>query len=159
MTDAREFPLAPEISVSQWFNTATPLSLAALSGQVVMLHAFQMLCPGCVLHATPQVTRMWHAFRAAGLNVIGLHTVFEHHAVMTPAALAVYLSEFRIPFPVGVDVALPGQRIPLTMATYGLQGTPSTLLIDRAGQLRYHRFGMETDDALAGAITGLLEEP
>lgn len=84
---------APEISISEWFNTAPPRTLASLSGQVVMLHCFQMLCPGCVMQATPQAVRMWLAFRAAGLEVIGLHTVFEHHEVMTPAALAVYLAE------------------------------------------------------------------
>ena len=158
MNDPHEFPQAPEISVSQWFNTSTPLSLAALSGQAVMLHTFQMLCPGCVMQATPQAMRMWQTFRAAGLNVIGLHTVFEHHDVMTPAALAVYLYEFRIAFPVGVDVAQPDHGIPRTMATYGLQGTPSTLLIDRRGRLRHHRFGVESDEALAAAITGLLDE-
>lgn len=158
MTDAREFPHAPEISVSQWFNTDAPITLAMLSGQVVMLHTFQMLCPGCVMQATPQAMRMWQTFRAAGLNVIGLHTVFEHHDVMTPAALAVYLYEFRITFPVGVDVAQPDHGIPRTMATYGLQGTPSTLLIDRGGRLRHHRFGVESDEALAAVITSLLDE-
>ena len=158
MTDAGAPLPAPEISVSEWFNTATPPTLASLSGQVVMLHCFQMLCPGCVMQATPQAVRMWLAFRAAGLAVIGLHTVFEHHEVMTPAALAVYLEEFRIPFPVGVDLAQPGHRIPLTMRTYNLRGTPSTLLIDRAGRLRLHRFGIEPDEALVQAISGLLDE-
>ena len=158
MNEQNKFPTAPEISVSQWFNTTTPLSLTALSGQVVMLHAFQMLCPGCVMQATPQAMRMWQKFRAAGLNVIGLHTVFEHHDVMTPKALAVYLYEFRITFPVGVDVEEADRGIPRTMATYDLQGTPSTLLIDRGGRLRHHRFGMESDDALAAAINGLLDE-
>jgi len=150
--------LAPELAVSHWFNTEVAFSLAALRGQVVMLHAFQMLCAGCVMQATPQAVRLWRQFRADGLQVIGLHTVFEHHEVMTPRALAVYLSEFRIPFPVGVDLAQPGERIPLTMAAYELQGTPSTVLIDRAGRLRYQHFGQESESALAGLITGILEE-
>ena len=110
------------------------------------------------MQATPQAARMWLKFRETGLSVIGLHTVFEHHHVMTPAALAVYLHEFRIPFPVGVDLAQADDPIPRTMATYRLQGTPSTLLIDRAGRLRHHRFGMDTDEALAHAIAGLLDE-
>ena len=87
MTDPLAFPQAPEIAVSRWFNTDVPLTLAGLRGQVVMLHAFQMLCAGCVM-----------------------------------------------------------------------QATPSTLLIDRAGRLRHHRFGMDTDEALAHAIAGLLDE-
>src|ERR1700761_2194689 len=49
--------LAPEIAVSRWFNTGTPLTLSGLRGRPVLLHAFQMLCPGCVSHGTPQTQR------------------------------------------------------------------------------------------------------
>ena len=158
MTPIEDAPLAPEVTVSHWFNTDQTLTLAGLRGNVVMLHAFQMVCAGCTLQATPQAVRMWHMHREAGLKVIGLHTVFEHHAVMTPNALAVYLHEFRIPFPVGVDLAKEGEPIPRTMQTYRLQGTPSTLLIDRAGRLRHQRLGMETDEALSRTIEALLAE-
>ncbi len=82
MTDADI--TAPELAVSQWFNTAEPLTLAALRGRPVLLHAFQMLCPGCVAHGTPQTQRAYELFKATDLQVIGLHTVFEHHAAMTP---------------------------------------------------------------------------
>jgi hypothetical protein len=47
-------PFAPELSVMRWFNQPEPLSLAKLRGRVVLLYAFQMLCPGCVAHGTPQ---------------------------------------------------------------------------------------------------------
>ena len=63
---------APELAVSRWFNTPTPIALAALRGRVVMLHAFQMLCPGCVAHGTPQAQRAHALFREFGLAVIGL---------------------------------------------------------------------------------------
>ena len=36
-------PAAPAWSTDRWFNTAAPLTLDALRGRVVMLHAFQML--------------------------------------------------------------------------------------------------------------------
>src|SRR3546814_10131498 len=38
---------APELDVVRWFNSA-PLTLAGLRGRVVVIGAFQMLCPGCV---------------------------------------------------------------------------------------------------------------
>ena len=76
----------PELQVSEWLNTPEPLSLAALRGQVVVVHAFQMLCPGCVAHGLPQAKRLTQVFAGRDLAVIGMHTVFEHHAVMTPAA-------------------------------------------------------------------------
>jgi hypothetical protein len=93
----------PEWQVSEWLNTPDPPSLAGLRGQVVVLHAFQMLCPGCVAHGLPQARRLAQVFAQRDIAVLGLHTVFEHHAVMTPAALRVFLHEYRITFPVGID--------------------------------------------------------
>ena len=45
---------APELQVAQWFNTDAPVTLAGLRGKVVLVYAFQMLCPGCVTHTIPQ---------------------------------------------------------------------------------------------------------
>ena len=48
-----ETPAAPAWQVAAWLNTPAPLALAQLRGRVVLLHAFQMLCPACVGHAVP----------------------------------------------------------------------------------------------------------
>jgi hypothetical protein len=45
------------------------------------------------------------------------------------------------------------------MRAYGLQGTPSLLLIDRLGFLRRHSFGAEEDLTLGAAIATLVAEP
>ena len=37
--------LAPSWSTTEWLNTPEPLTLEQLRGRVVLLHAFQMLCP------------------------------------------------------------------------------------------------------------------
>jgi peroxiredoxin len=151
---------APEWTTREWFNAPGCLSLADLRGCVVVLHAFQMLCPGCVQHGLPQAQRLRETFAAEDVAVVGLHTVFEHHEAMTPAALAAFLHEWRIRFPVGVDApGAAGDALPTTMQTYGLQGTPSLLLIDRAGNLRRHGFGAEADASVAAAIATLLAEP
>lgn len=146
---------APELDVSEWFGTPSPL--AELRGRVVMVETFQMLCPGCVSHGIPQAKKVHEMFD--DVVVLGLHTVFEHHEAMTPVALKAFLHEYRITFPVGVD-RFDGDRIPVTMRTYGLQGTPSTLLIDRAGRLRLSTFGA-LDDLVLGANLGALlaEDP
>ena len=47
------FETAPPLEISEWVNTPGPLTLSALRGRVVMLHAFQMLCPACVQHGLP----------------------------------------------------------------------------------------------------------
>ncbi len=150
---------APPWQTERWFNTREPLSLEALRGKVIMLEAFQMLCPGCVSHALPQAMRVKAAFPPERVAVIGLHTVFEHHEAMMPAALEAFLHEYRIDFPVGVDRADGASPIPLTMRAYNLQGTPSTILIDAQGALRFQRFGQVSDLALGANIATLLAEP
>jgi hypothetical protein len=152
MTDA---PQANEWSTSRWFNTDGPLTLAGLRGKVVMLHAFQMLCPGCVSHGVPQAERVHRLFLRDEVAVIGLHTVFEHHAAMTPVGLEAFLHEYRITHPVGVDTAVANEAIPRTMRAYAMQGTPSLILIDRAGRLRLHEFG-RMDDLRLGSLLGRL---
>lgn len=158
-TDRQALPPAPEWQASRWFNTteAAP-SLAALRGRVVLLHALQMLCPACVSHGVPQAERAHRAYGDDGLAVIGLHTVFEHHAAMTPVALEAFLHEYRVTHPVGVDLAVAGDPIPATMARYGMQGTPTLILIDHKGRLRQHAFGRVDDLALGVMLGRLLEE-
>jgi peroxiredoxin len=150
---------APEIDAESWVNTPLPLSLAGLRGRVVMLHAFQMLCPGCVLHGTPQAEKIHREFADRGLQVIGLHSVFEHHAVMNRAALEVYVHEFRLTFPIAVDrPGAAGHHIPRTMQAYGLRGTPSVVVIDRAGRVRLNHFGQVSDLELGAHMGSLLKE-
>ena len=148
-----------EWTVSHWFNTEHPPSLAALRGRVIVLHAFQMLCPACVAHAVPQAERVHRLFPSEHVAVIGLHTVFEHHDAMTPVALRAFLLEYRITHPVGVDKPVPGDRQPETMRAYGLQGTPSLLLFDRAGSLHSLSFGRVDDLQLGAEIMRLVDRP
>ena len=143
-------PAAPAWQVSQWFNTKFPLDLAGLHGRVIALHAFQMLCPGCVMHGIPQAERLHRKLAGEGVTVVGLHTVFEHHDAMRPVSLQAFLHEFRVTHPVGVDTPTSGQRVPATMQAYGMQGTPTLVLIDRAGRIRYQHFG-RLDDLTVGA--------
>ena len=149
---------APAWHLDRWFNT-DGLSLQALHGRPIFLHSFQMLCPGCVQHAVPQSLKVAEAFARSDLAVVGLHTVFEHHAVMGADALAVFLHENRIRYPVGVDAAGDGEPIPKTMRAYAMQGAPTLILIDRAGRLRLQHFGLVDDLRLGAQIATLLSEP
>jgi peroxiredoxin len=138
-------------AASQWFNSDDPVTLAMLRGKVVVLHTFQMLCPGCVAHGIPQAQKIARLFPPEKVVVIGLHTVFEHHEAMTPTALKAFIHEYRLTFPVGVDE--PNDEtfpIPRTMAHYQMRGTPSLLLFDAEGKLRQRAFG-QTDDMIVGA--------
>ena len=147
----------PELQVSGWINTAAPLTLAGLKGKVVVLSAFQMLCRGCLEYGLPQAQRLFAKFSADEVAVIGLHAVFEHHDVMTPAALQVFMTEYKWPFPVGIDLA-DGKGAPKTTAAYQMQGTPTLLLFDRAGRLRRHYFGRPDDMQIAAEVMAMAIE-
>ena len=147
----------PELAVSGWLNAREPLTLAQLKERVVVLMAFQMLCPGCIEHAIPQAKRLRARFSPDQVAIIGLHSVFEHHAAMSPIALEVFVREFKLPFPVAIDEP-QGEGIPRTMEAYQMQGTPTLLLFDRGGRLRRHYFGRPDDIMLAAEIMALAIE-
>ena len=147
---------APPWQTTAWINTDQPLELDHLRGRVVVVHAFQMLCPGCVSHGIPQAQRIAELFARAPLTVVGLHTVFEHHEAMGVEALRAFVQEYRIRFPVGVDAPGPdGDAMPRTMRAYGMQGTPTIVLIDAQGRRRRQVLGVH-DDLLLGAEIGTL---
>lgn len=147
---------APEWDCSTWFNVERPLTLKALHGRVVIAAAFQMLCPGCVAHTIPQMKKVYELFSPADVAVVGLHTVFEHHAAMSPENLKAFLLEYSVRFPVGVDRAEEGERLPVTMRRYAMQGTPTLMLIDRGGGLRRQAFGHVPDLQLGAEIGALI---
>lgn len=149
---------APPLQTSGWLNASKSLDIPDFRGRVLIIEAFQMLCPGCVSHGLPQAQRIVQAFPSDHVAVIGLHTVFEHHKAQgTREALAAFAHEYRLNFPIGID--RQDGRLPATMTAYNMQGTPTLVVIDRSGCLRFQRFG-HVDDLTLGSIIGtLLGEP
>ncbi|WP_298448773.1 redoxin domain-containing protein [uncultured Marinobacter sp.] len=148
--------IAPELTVASWLNTNEPLQLEKLRGQVVVLHAFQMLCPGCVTHGLPQAAAIHEMYRSDEVQVIGLHSVFEHHHVMTPDALKVFIHEYRLKFPIAIDLPSETGPVPVMMQKLNLQGTPSLVLIDKDGTIRFTQLGRVSDMQVGYMIGRLL---
>src|SRR5277367_3450222 len=155
MTTATNY--APELLVQAWFNTDRALLLAGLRGRVVVLSAFQVLCPNSIASGVPQAQRIYETFASADVAVIGLHTTFEHHDAFNTAVLKAFIQEYRLRFPIGLDQPNPSSPIPLTMERYKMRGTPSLVLIDRRGLVRKHAFGA-VDDLRIGAEIGALTQ-
>ena len=61
--------------------------------------------------------------------------------------------------PVGIDKPWPYGLLLRTMSAYQMQGTPTQIMIDRAGHLRKQTFGMVEDLAVGAEIMSLLKEP
>jgi hypothetical protein len=146
----------PELIASQWFNSE-PLSLKKLKGKVVVVVAFQMLCPGSLRHSLPQAQRIARAFNSDEVAVVGLHMVFENHADMSPSQLEPFLKTEHIEIPIAVDKQNTS-GVPQTMEAYGMQGTPTLLVYDRQGRLRRHYLGAVDDVRLGAEIMALCIE-
>ena len=156
---AAKAPAAPPLQISSWVGVEGHPTLADFRGRVLLIEAFQMLCPGCVSVGLPQAQRVQQAFDQSQVAVIGLHTVFEHHAAQGPrGAIEAFAHEYRLTFPIGIDAPGTPGGIPLTMQAYAMRGTPTLILIDRQGRLRMQRFGHVDDLALGSALTTLLLE-
>jgi len=150
-----ELALASELVASDWLNTPEPITLEQLRGQVVVIHAFQMLCPGCVSHGIPQVKLLHEYYANQPVSVLGLHSVFEHHDAMQKHALQAFAHEYRLSFPIAIDQASDSGPIPETMQRYNLRGTPSLIVIDQKGKLRLNHFG-HIDNLAVGNLIGSL---
>ena len=148
---------APELLVQAWFNTDRPLTLAALRGRVVVLAAFQVLCPNSIASGIPQARRIYETFAPDDVTVIGIHTTFEHHDAFSAPMLRAFIQEYRLKFPIALDQPNPSGPIPHTMERYKMRGTPSLVLIDRHGEVRKHAFGA-ADDLRIGAEIGALTQ-
>lgn len=148
---------APELAVHTWFNTDRPMSLSMLRGRVVVLVAFQVLCPNSIACAVPQARRIHETFEPSDVAVIGLHATFEHHEAYSLGLLKAFIQEYRLKFPVALDSANAAGPIPHTMDRFNMHGTPSLVLIDRQGTIRKHAFGA-TDDLRIGAEIGALTQ-
>ena len=143
-----------QLDARVWLNTDDDDAITrGLSGKMVVVHAFQMLCPGCITHSLPQFANVSRLFAAQEIEFIALHTVFEHHQAMNNDALAACVSEFGYTFKIAVDYNPRQTGLPNTMQAWQLQGTPSLLIFDQTGQLLVHHFGRLSDLAIAKVIS------
>ncbi len=148
---------APELVVHTWFNTDQPLLLSGLRGRVIVLVAFQVLCPNSTAHGVSQAKRIFDTFSPDDVCVIGLHATFEHHDAISAAVIKAFMHEYRLKFPIALDQPNATGPIPLTMERYKMRGTPSLILIDKLGFVRKHAFGA-VDDLRIGAEIGALTQ-
>jgi len=131
--------------------------LAGLQGKVVVMVAFQVLCPVSLSHGIPQALRIFDTFEPGDVAVLGLHATFEHHDAHRPEVIKAFIKEYRLPFPVALDMPNAHGPIPFTMERYKMRGTPSLVVIDRLGAIRKHAFG-PVDDLRIGAEIGALTQ-
>ena len=127
---------APDFAgISRWLNTpdGKPLSLASLKGHVVLLDFWTYSCINCQ-RSLPHVEAWYQAYKAAGFEVVGVHTpefAFEHVASNVVAAA----HSLAVKYPIAIDNGYD------TWNAYNNQYWPAEYLIDATGNVRHIVFG------------------
>ncbi|MEP7291871.1 MAG: redoxin domain-containing protein, partial [Chloroflexota bacterium] len=141
---------AAELRSDIWLNTDTPLRLADLRGQVVLLMFWAFNCPPC-LPVLPYVSGWDEMYGEHGLTVLGIHTP-KIDTERDYDSLVEALDVLGVLYPVAQD------NEGLTWQSYGQEVWPTIYLIDRRGYLRYQHIGLGGYPATEAAIQALLAE-
>jgi cytochrome c biogenesis protein CcmG/thiol:disulfide interchange protein DsbE len=157
LLDLEGKPAPPlDLSAAQWLG-AKPPSLAGLRGHPVLLFFWAHWCSDCKAEVGI-IANLQRTFGPQGLVVVGPTRLYGYVAGgedAPPAKEKTYIEEVRQRYYAG----LPGMTVPLSAANfiaYGASTTPTLVLIDRAGVVRYYHPGAVPEAELSARIRAVL---
>jgi len=135
---------APELDRIKGWKNGGPVTLAQLRGKFVVLDFWGYWCGPC-LRAMPKLMDLYDAFDSKDLVIIAVHNdsvaSIEEMEAKLQKARQTYWEGRDLPFLValdGSDPAVEGTERPredTTTAAYGIRSYPTTILIDRQGNV------------------------
>lgn len=135
---------APELSLNDIWGT--PVSLAALRGQVVLVNLWATWCPPCKKEM-PALQAFFDEHRADGFTVVAINDG-------DPAAdVLKFVQDYQLTFPVWLD-----PKYIATEKAFQTMNLPSSFLIDRSGTIRLRWVGEATSKMLDTYVTPLISE-
>jgi len=123
----------------------TRIASDSLAGKVVLVNFWATWCPPCRLEM-PGIDRVWRDRRDAGFVVIGIATDETGEA-----GVRAFVAGRGVTYPIAM--ATPA----VVRAFGGYRGLPTSILIDRAGRIRYRITGFYVEPALRAAVSRLLD--
>jgi thiol-disulfide isomerase/thioredoxin len=118
--------------IQQWLNSS-PLTIADLKNQVVLIQFWTFACINCQ-RTLPNIVQWHQKYATQGLTVIGIHTpefAFERDINNIKQAL----KQHNITYPVPIDNHFK------TWRAYENEYWPHLFLADRQGLIRYDHIG------------------
>lgn len=135
--------LAPNFSLKTL--DGSQITLSDLRGQPVLINFWASWCGPC-RREMPELIRVYANYRDKGFIVLALNLTHQD----TLPAVAAFVEEFRIPFPVLLDEA--GEVTKL----YQLRGIPVSVFVDRTGVVRRVYTGAMTGEQLDQFVAEIL---
>jgi peroxiredoxin len=125
-----------------------PVRLADFRGKVVFVNFFASWCGPC-RQEMPILDRIHARYAPLGFSVLGVNVDKD------AAAARRMLDEVKVAFPVALDTESA------TSATYGVDAMPSSVLVDRSGNIRHVHRGYQPgfEDAYVAQVKALVREP
>lgn len=113
---------APDFTLKS--AAGTNVRLAELRGEVVMVNFWATWCGPC-RQEMPLLEKLYGKYKDLGFTLLGVNVEQDS------AAARRYLQDVKVSFPVLFD---PDNGV---TRQFGVQGMPSTVLIDRSGNVRF----------------------
>jgi len=136
---------APDFSLAA--RDGGKVSLADLKGQVVMINFWATWCGPC-RQEMPLLAQLHRKYEPLGFTLLGVNVEPDSAAAIS------WLNGVTVTFPILFDTENK------VAGSFGVEGMPSTVFVDRAGQVRYvHRGYKPGDEAkYADMIRSLVKE-
>jgi thiol-disulfide isomerase/thioredoxin len=149
---------APPLEENDWLGPR-PASLAALRGHPVLLFFWAHWCPDCKAEV-PVLAALKSTYGPKGLVLVGPTRLYGYAAggeEAAPGAEKQYIEQVRRRY----YAALADMPVPLSEANflaYGASTTPTLILIDTKGVVRFYHPGAASESELSARIQAILRE-
>jgi thiol-disulfide isomerase/thioredoxin len=110
-----------------------PVSLAGLKGQVVLINFWASWCGPC-RQEMPILDQLYRKYKAAGFTLLGVNVEPK------PGDAISFLKATPVSFPILFDTQSKVSTL------YEVSGMPSTVIVDRKGNVRYVHHGYKPGD-------------
>ena len=124
--------------------------LADHRGQVVAINYWASWCGPC-WQETPTLIKINREFAPRGFAIVGI-SVDERNSNKVPQGVSNFVNLLKVPYPIAL-------MAPMSQVSYGMEGLPTTILIDREGRIARTYIGAIREAVFRDDISTLLKEP